>query len=128
MNEYSYSIELKSKDLLFSVKKYKEVDKANEILQNFVRYLEKKFDSIWYIGTDFIGENIYERFIFHHGGFMEISLSGEIRAYFIEDKKDKFLRGLKYALTKIGSETSANHFIKEVKIKQRLINLKDSIK
>jgi hypothetical protein len=98
----SYFVELKSKDLPFVVKggKIGSLTKANRILQDFIRKLEKGFDTIWYIGVDYVGDELYERFMFHHGGFMEVSLRGEIRAYFVEDKIGKFRGALLKALEK----------------------------
>ncbi|MEK6968287.1 MAG: hypothetical protein AABX51_06665 [Nanoarchaeota archaeon] len=58
-------------ELPFSAKSFKEIGKENEELQKFVARLEAKFgDVIWYLGMDFFGEDIYERFLFKNGGFM----------------------------------------------------------
>lgn len=109
-------------------KHFKNIDHANEVLQKFVRLIEKKFDSIWYIGTDYLGSDLYERFMFHHGGFMEISLKGEIRAFFIEDKIEKMKKAIAHAVEKLSHKGSASHVVREIKSGQKLISLKDSVK
>lgn len=128
--EMCYFVRVKSSYLPFVALKrnFKEIDRANANLQKMVRLIEKKFDSIWYIGTDYMGENLEERFIFHHGGFLEISLNGEIRAFFKEDKRESFVKALYFALYKILGKTRSGIIIKEVQKGQRLINLSDSLK
>lgn len=126
----SYHIKIDSNLLPFVMDNanFKKIEKADELLQKFVTLLEKKFDAIWYIGTDYFGSRIYERFIFQHGGFMEISLNGEINAYFYEDKMKKFYKALFYAISKLSSKGSAEHIIKHAKVGKKLISLENSIK
>lgn len=126
----SYYLRLKSEVLPFALfdHKFKEIEHSNQVLQKFVRLIEKKFDSIWYIGADFFGNDIYERFMFHHGGFMEISLKGEIRCFFVEDKTEKMKNAILYATEKLSHKGSASHLKKEIKIGQKLISLRDSIR
>ena len=130
----SYYLLLKSELLPFVVDKPKlaQIERANIALQKFVRLVEKEFDAIWYIGADVsaseAGEDeIWERFMFHHGGFMEVSLTGKIRAYFEEDKREKLIKALYYAARKLGNEASAGHIINQIKSGQKLISLQDSI-
>lgn len=124
-----YSLTLESELLSFLANKrdFYSLEQANELLQKFVRLIEKKFDSIWYIGADMFGDELYERFMFHHGGFMEISLNGKIRCYFIEDKLEKMKNAINYACTKLSSSSRAERIMKDVKVEQKLISLKDSI-
>ncbi len=125
----SYFIKLRSDHLPFTIGNinFKEIDKANEILQNFVRLIEKKFDTVWYIGTDLFGNELYERFMFQHGGFMEISIHGEIRCYFLENKTEKMRKALQYALSKTTAPSTAILVIRNITSGQRLISLQDSI-
>ncbi len=75
-------------ELPFSAKSFKEIGKENEELQKFVARLEAKFgDVIWYLGMDFFGEDIYERFLFKNGGFMEISLGTSCLEAFFDSKE-----------------------------------------
>jgi len=125
----SYSLVLESEVLPFVYHKrdMKSIENSNETLQKFIRLIEKKFDAIWYIGTDIFGDEIYERFMFHHGGFMEINLSGKLRVYFNEDKIGKFKEALRYAVEKLSSKGSASHLMQGVKVGQKLISIKDSV-
>ena len=125
----SYYLRLKSELLPFVADKpsFKELGRANDILQKFVRYVEKKFDGIWYIGTDIINDEVYERFMFYHGGFMEVSLKGKVRAYLIENKIEKLKKAIVHAVSKLSSKSSALHLIKSVETGERLISLKDSV-
>ena len=108
-----------------------EAKKARGIAQRLrtkvIKLIEKKFDTIWYLGTDYLGDELYERFLFHHGGFMEISLVGRIRCYFPEDKIEKMKKALEYALSKTTTSGSASHLIHQIKSGQKLISVKDSI-
>lgn len=124
-----YVLSIKSSYLPFAVGKMKlrELEKANSVLQEFVKYVEKKFDSIWYIGTDFFGEGIYERFMFHHGGFIEISLQGEIRCFLPENKLDKLRQAILYSVEKISGAGKSKQVASQIKVEQRLISLKDSL-
>ena len=97
-------------------------------MQKFVSLLEKKFDVIWYIGSDYFNDNLYERFMFHHGGFMEISIKGELNCFFFEDKIEKFEKALCYAVTKLSNKASAVHLIKHAKVGKKLISLDSSLK
>ena len=117
----------KSKDLPFVISSMKmsDAEKANDFLQKFVRMIEKRFDSIWYIGTDYFGEDIVERFIFHHGGFLEISLNGKIAAYFKEDKTLKLKKAIIDSLNKMDAKKAI--VISDFKLGKRVISLKDSI-
>lgn len=126
----SYSIKIKSDVLPFVIDNmdYRKMEIANDLLQKFVTLLEKKFDVIWYMGSDFEGEKLYERFMFHHGGFMEISLSGELRCYFYEDKVEKFKKALFYAVKKMSNKASAIHLVKQAHVGKKLISLENSIK
>ena len=129
VKEKCYYLELHSSDLPFvcDTKKFSDLDKANDNLQKFVRILEKKFDGIWYIGTDYLDDELYERFMFHHGGFMEISLNGKIRVFFMEDKIEKFIEALESVITSLASRSRAENVIARVKSGQRLISLKESL-
>lgn len=124
-----YSFILESELLPFVAHRsdFKGLEDSNERLQKFVRFLEKKFDAIWYIGADVLGDEIYERFMFHHGGFMEISLKGKIRCYFKENKIEKLKLALVYATEKLSHRAGAIHLINNAKVGQRLISIKDSI-
>jgi predicted AlkP superfamily pyrophosphatase or phosphodiesterase len=126
----SYHIKIKSEVLPFVMGNmdYKKIEKADEILQKFISLVEKKFDAIWYIGTDYLGSQMFERFMFQHGGFMEISLNGEINCYFYEDKIKRFERALLYAIGKLSSKGSAMHIVKHAKVGKKLISLENSIK
>jgi|SRR3989344_492863 len=127
--EACFYLEVKSDDFPFiSVgKRFSDLEKANIDLQDFVRLIEKKFDSIWYMGTDYFGSELFERFMFHRGGFMEISLNGEIRVYFREDKIEKFKEALNYAIEKMSSETRASRIVSSAKTGKKLISLKESL-
>jgi len=125
-----YYFELKSELLPFVTDKrgFTQLEKANEIMQKFVRYIEKKFDAVWYIGTDYLGDELYERFMFHHGGFMEISMNGELRVYLVEDKIDKLKSAIIYAAENLSSKASGMYIVKSAKTGERLIRLEDSVK
>lgn len=129
LKEKGYYLEIHTSELPFAVngKKMDDYETANDKLQKFLRLLEKKFDSIWYVGTDYFSEELYERFMFHHGGFMEISLHGRIKVFFIEDKIDKLIESLRSVLTKTTSRSRTENILLHVKKGQRLISLKDSI-
>jgi len=126
----SYYLKIKSDVLPFvlDTSNYKKIAKSDEILQKFVSLVEKKFDAIWYIGTDYFGSQMFERFMFQHGGFMEISLNGEINCYFYEDKIKKFENALLYAIGKLSSKGSAMHIVKHARVGKKLISLENSIK
>lgn len=125
--EESYYLILKSADLPFvSIKSgLSSFEVSNSDLQIFVRFIEKKFDTLWYIGTDYIGDDLYERFMFQHGGFMEISLKGDMRCYFPENKIDKMKKAIFYSVAKMKSINSANRILTKIKAGKRLISLKD---
>ena len=128
----SYFFILNSKSLPFALESFNKhefdkIEKANSELQKFVRHIEKKFDAVWYIGSDILGEEIYERFMFHHGGFMEISLRGKIRAFFAENKIEKFRKAVYYATLKTSNKTNAQRVFHEIKSGQKLISLKGSL-
>ena len=126
----SYFVKIKSAHLPFVIdeRDFKEIEKANFILQKFVRYIEKKFDTVWYIGSDIFGPELYERFIFQHGGFMEISFSGEINIYLIEDKISDIKEALRYAIEKTLTRNMANRLVNELYAGQKLISVQDSLK
>ncbi len=111
--------------LPFKAKKFNELERENNRLQKFVRILEKKFhDVIWYIGMDLFGSDIYERFTFDSGGFMEIKLGDfELNAYFdSKEKAGKFKEAL---------EKTLSFFVKskpKIEIKEGFIKLEDVIK
>ena len=130
--EESWFVMIKSRGLPFLVeeitgKEINKIETANAVLQKFIRYVEKKFDAVWYIGSDILGEEIYERFMFHHGGFMEISLRGKIRAFFAENKIEKFRKAVYYATLKTSNKTNAQRVFHEIKSGQKLISLKGSL-
>jgi hypothetical protein len=129
VKERSYYLKLHSKLLPFALEAHnlKKLDESEKILQKFVRFIEKKFDSIWYIGTDLLGDDIYERFMFHHGGFMEISLKGSVRCFFIENKTEKMKKAIVYASRKLSSKYNAARIGNQTEMGQRLISLKDSL-
>ena len=91
-NAFIFSVE---KGLPFHVRKeglsaFKELERANSVLQKLVRRIEKRFhDVVWYIGTDIFADGIYERFVFNKGGFMEIRIGSNAGtyAYFNSEKK-----------------------------------------
>ena len=74
------------------------IDSSEKELEKFMRVLEKKFrEVIWYIGTDFLGDEIVERFMFAKSGFLEISVGSkpEIKAFFSRKQKaEKFAKAL----------------------------------
>jgi len=129
-NGRSYYLKIKSDLLPFVLgkKTFKEFDRENKILEEFVRIIEKKFDPIWYLGTDYLGDEIYERFMFHHGGFMEISLHGEVNCFFFEDKTKILREAILHACEKLSSKASAMHLDKHIKTGQKLLSLKDSLR
>lgn len=129
VKEKCYYLEIHTNELPFAIngRKMDDVEKANDKLQDFVRLLEKKFDSIWYIGTDYLGDELYERFMFHHGGFMEISLRGRIKIFFMENKLDKLIESLRFVITKMTSRSRAENILLHIKKGQRIISLKESI-
>lgn len=122
-------MELKSELLPFVAGsgKIKDFEKCHKRLQEFVRLLEKKTDTIWYIGSDFFENEFYERFMFHHGGFMEISFRGTIKIYFVGNKQEMFKKGLSYALTKMLGASRVGRIMKGLKVDKRLISLADSL-
>jgi len=128
-NGKSFCLKLKSREMPFVLHYHKarRIDYSEKLLQDFVRLIEKKFDVIWYIGTDYFGDELYERFIFHHGGFMEISMEGEIRCFFIEDKRERMKKAIFHAIKKMSSRSAAERIIRELKSGQKLISLKESI-
>ncbi len=100
-----FKVVLKSDKIPFSTKKSKNkkelfssVLDIEKELEKFLRVLEKKFrEVIWYIGTDYLKDDVVERFMFSKSGFLEISLSSpvEIKAFFPNKKKaEKFKRAL----------------------------------
>jgi len=104
--------------LPFEARKFDEIEKENNQLQTFVRKLEKKFhDIIWYIGIDFFNNEMYERFTFNSGGFMEIKLGKtELNAYFeTKEQSEKFVKALKKLLGKRA----------DIKVKEAFIKLED---
>jgi len=125
----SYYLKVKSEFLPFVLGKttFKEVDSSNKILEDFIKLVEKKFDAIWYLGTDYLGDELYERFMFHHGGFMEISLRGEVNCFFFEDKIADMRRAILHACEKLVSKASAMHLAKHIKTGQKLISLDNSL-
>jgi hypothetical protein len=125
----SYYVKLSSKMLPFTAegRGFEKMEDAERVMQDFVKYVEKKFDAVWYIGTDYFGEAIYERFMFHHGGFMEISLKGEIKCFFGEDKCDKMKSAIFYALEKLCSRSKAKFLAGDMRSGHRLINLGGSL-
>jgi len=107
-NAFIFSVE---KGLPFQVRKeglsaFKEIERANAVLQKLVRRIEKRFhDVVWYIGTDIFADGIYERFVFNKGGFMEIRAGSNagIYAYFNEEKRaNNFKDALQFALKDLG--------------------------
>ena len=107
-NAFIFSVE---KGLPFQVRKeglsaFKEIERANAVLQKLVRRIEKRFhDVVWYIGTDIFADGIYERFVFNKGGFMEIRAGSNagIYAYFNEEKRaNNFKDALQLALKDLG--------------------------
>jgi len=125
----SYYLKVKSEFLPFVPGKttFKEIDRNNKILEDFIKLVEKKFDPIWYLGTDYLGEELYERFMFHHGGFMEISLRGELNCFFFENKIADVRRAILHACEKLVSKASASHLDKHMKTGQKLISLDNSL-
>ena len=108
VNAFIFSVE---KGLPFQVRKeglsaFKELERANSVLQKLVRRIEKRFhDVVWYIGTDIFADGIYERFVFNKGGFMEIRAGSNagIYAYFNEEKRaNNFKDALQFALKDLG--------------------------
>jgi len=110
-NAFIFSVE---KGLPFQTKKewkdglsaFKELERANAVLQKLVRRIEKRFhDVVWYIGTDIFADGIYERFVFNKGGFMEIRAGSNagIYAYFNTEKRaQEFKKALQLALKDLG--------------------------
>jgi len=127
--EKCYQLLLNSKHLPFSIQgaDFKKIDESEIKLQDFVRLVEKKFDVIWYIGLDCIGNEFFERFMFHHGGLMEISMHGKIKCFFAENKCEKMEKALLYAVQKMSGEHAAKIVKKEIKTGQKLISLKKSL-
>ncbi len=127
--EKCYYLTLNSKHLPFSVKggDFRKVEESELKLQDFVKFVEKKFGAVWYIGPDYLGNELFERFMFHQGGLMEISLNGKVRCFFIENKCDKMEKALFYAVKKMCSENMARMMNRDVKMGQRLISLNNSL-
>jgi hypothetical protein len=125
----SYYLKVHSRRLPFAVERanFEKIVKCEKLLEEFVRFVEKKFDVIWYIGADYLEDDIYERFMFHNGGFMEISLNGTIRCFFAKDKIEKIRKAIHYANRRMQSEHLANMVDREIKTGQKLISIKDSL-
>ena len=107
-NAFIFSVE---KGLPFQVRKeglsaFKELERANAVLQKLVRKIEKRFhDVVWYIGTDVFSSGIYERFVFNKGGFMEIRIGNNagIYAYFNSEKRaQEFKKAVETAIRDLG--------------------------
>ena len=126
-NSYFINIESPLFPFVSHGNSFRNLETSNEELQEFIKSIEKKFDAIWYIGSDILGDEVYERFMFHHGGFMEISLKGKLRCYFEEDKVNSFKEALFYAVDKMSYAAAARHLVNSIKSGQRLISIKDSI-
>jgi len=124
-----YVLKIKSKVLPFveKIENYKDVEDVNNKVQKFVSFIEKKFDTIWYIGADYFDNDLIERFMFHNGGFMEISLDGILKVYLYEDKIDKFKKALRYAVEKMSNKGSAAHIVRHLKVGKKLISLEASL-
>lgn len=106
------------KDLTASLK---QQEKARQELDKFINILRKDFkEPIWYIGFDIIGEKFFERFIFEHGGFLEIMMEAPsaINAHFVhEARAEKFTKALKKTLTKIlPKKPIAKMFLENIEI------------
>jgi hypothetical protein len=89
----------------------KELEVQNKKLQEFIRILEGKFgDVIWYIGMDLLSNDIYERFIFNKGGFMEISMKTLIleACFNTPGKAEKFNLALKKSVEKFKKSKFVN--------------------
>jgi len=107
--QHGSCVSLKDENLFLGIKGSREkifekLDETEIIIEKFLRLLEKYFHEVaWYIGTDYINDNICERFMFAKSGFMEIYLGkNEINAYFpTKAKADKFAQALKKALIKL---------------------------
>lgn len=123
----NYFLRVHSLLMPFSVhgRDFSKIEEAEMKLQDFIKYLEKKFDTIWYIGSDMFDNEIYERFMFHHGGFMEVSLKGELKCFFAEDKCLKMQKAISYALGKMCNKRASAQIINRIVSGQKLINLKD---
>jgi len=124
-----YYLKLNSKHLPFCVKEsdFTKIEESELRLQDFMALIEKKFDAIWYIGADYLGNELFERFIFHNGGLMEVSLNGKIRCFFRENKRDKMEKALFCAVSKMGSENMAKMMKRDIKMGKRLISLRNSL-
>lgn len=121
----SFFFRASSKHLPFAVHAhdFSKIENAEQKLQDFIKYLEKKFDVIWYMGTDMFEDGIYERFMFHKGGFMEICLKGEIKCFFPENKCAEMQKAFSYALQKTCRKSAMLEVLKNVRMGQKLINL-----
>lgn len=129
MENMNFSLKIKSKELPFVVKgrSFSSIESSEEKLQQFIRLVEKRFDIIWYIGSDYFGDEIYERFIFDCGGFMEISMRGELRCFFNADRREKMRKAISGAVKVMKGKSAGERVLKEIKSGQKLISLKDSL-
>lgn len=124
-----YYLKVVSKHLPFCVKNndFESIEKSELALQDFMAIIERNFDALWYIGPDFIGNELFERFIFHHGGLIEASLNGKIRCFLKEDKSVKMEEALLHAVEKMTNTNKAKLIKRSIKSGKRLISLRDSI-
>ena len=93
--------------------------KSRDELNKFIDVLSKKFNEpIWFMGTDIIEDKTYERFLFNHGGFLEIMLENPaaLNAHFVwRDRADRFCNALKETLkTILPNNTATDLFINSI--------------
>ncbi len=82
-----------------------EKEPRDKELFDFVDQIAKEFgEEIYYMGNDIIEDKFYERFLFEHGGFLEIMVQAPVAiiAHFVERARAfKFARALKRAILSI---------------------------
>lgn len=105
-----------SVELPLEAGKFREYEMQNSVLQKFLKKLEGNFgEVIWYIGMDMFGNDMFERFIFNNGGFMEIMLgSARLEAFFSsKEKSDKFKEALSASIESMFKKKYANNIREE---------------
>jgi hypothetical protein len=79
-----------------------EQERIRTVLAQFIEKLEVRFqEGIFYLGFDEIAGRFYERFMFEHGGFLEIMVEAPLamNAHFTDEQKAaKFCQAIKDTL------------------------------
>ena len=90
--------------LPFTVSPAEKEPKDKELFE-FVDQLAQEFgEEIYYMGNDIIEDKFYERFLFEHGGFLEVMVQAPVAivAHFVDRARAfKFARALKRVILSI---------------------------